>query len=80
MEVDTHKCGEYAIECRKMLVIADPSSVRDLEAQHWAQSKHRLRHIALVMGMPVPTDQNFGVGWGVANGGGLGFAILDRCR
>jgi len=50
------------------LVITDASLIESLESQHSGQTKHRLRRMPLVMGMPVSVNQNFDVNAGVVNG------------
>lgn len=45
----------------------DPALIQKLEEQHTGQTKHRLRHILLVIGMPVVINQNFDVSAGVVN-------------
>ena len=58
----------HAVDTYKRSVITDPELIEGLEAQHSGQTKHRLRRIPLVLGMPVSINQNFDVRAGVVNG------------
>jgi len=58
----------HATDTHKKSVITDPALIATLESQHSRQTKHRLRRIPLVMGMPVAVNQNFDVNAGVVNG------------
>lgn len=61
-------CWYDAIDTHKTSKITDPELVKALETQHSGQTKHRLRRIPLVIGMPVSINQNFDVKAGVVNG------------
>ena len=58
----------HAIDTHKKSVITDETLIENLEGQHSGQTKHRLRWIPLVIGMPVSINQNFDVNAGVVNG------------
>ena len=58
----------HAIDTHKKSLITDPAVVESLEGQHSGQTKHRLRRVPLVLGMPVAVNQNFDVRAGVVNG------------
>ena len=58
----------HAIDTHKKNLITDPALIESLEAQHSGQTKHRLRRVPLVIGMPVAVNQNFDVRGGVVNG------------
>jgi hypothetical protein len=58
----------HARDTHKKALITDPELVETLESQHSGQTKHWLRRIPLVMGMPVSINQNFDVKAGVVNG------------
>ena len=58
----------HAIDTHKKAVITDETLIESLESQHSGRTKHRLRRIPLVMGMPVSINQNFDVNAGVVNG------------
>ena len=65
------------IDTHKKATITDPALIKKLEVQHSGQTKHRLRRIPLVIGMPVAINQNFDVRAGVVNGG---YGILRKIR
>ena len=67
----------HAIDVHKKAVVSDPSLIEKLEGQHSGQTKHRLRRIPLVVGMPVAINQNFDVAAGVVNGS---HGVLRRIR
>ena len=58
----------HAVDTHKKSVIVDDALINALECQHSGQTKHRLRRIPLVIGMPVAVNQNFDVHAGVVNG------------
>ena len=58
----------HAVDMHKRVEIKDAGLIEKLEKQHSGQTKHRLRRIPLVMGMPVSINQNFDVRAGVVNG------------
>jgi hypothetical protein len=58
----------HAIDKHKRAVVTDLALIEKLESQHSGQTKHRLRRIPLVVGMPVAINQNFDVAAGVVNG------------
>ena len=58
----------HAVDTHRRSVITDPALIEALEGQNSGQTKHRLRRIPLVMGMPVSINQNFDVSAGVVNG------------
>jgi len=58
----------HAVDTHKKSVITDRALIENLESQHSGQTKHRLRRIPLVIGMPVSINQNFDVSAGVVNG------------
>ena len=58
----------HAIDTHRKVTIRDAALIEKLEAQHSGQTKHRLRTIPLVLGMPVAINQNFDVAAGVVNG------------
>ena len=58
----------HAVDTHKKSKITDASLIESLEAQHSGLTKHRLRKIPLVMGMPVAINHNFDVRAGVVNG------------
>ena len=58
----------HAIDSHRKVVIKDASLIEKLEGQNSGQTKHRLRTIPLVIGMPVVINQNFDVSAGVVNG------------
>ena len=58
----------HAVDTHKKAVVTDPALIEKLESQHSGQTKHRLRRIPLVIGMPVAVNQNFDVAAGVVNG------------
>ena len=58
----------HAIDTHKKSLITDPALIESLESQHSGQTKHRLRRVPLVLGMPVAINQNFDVRAGVVNG------------
>jgi len=58
----------HAVDTHKKAVITDGTVIENLEGQHSGQTKHRLRRIPLVIGMPVSINQNFDVSAGVVNG------------
>ena len=58
----------HAIDTHKRATVTDPDLIKKLESQHSGQTKHRLRRIPLVIGMPVAINQNFDVAAGVVNG------------
>ena len=49
-------------------VVTEPALIQKLEEHHSGLTKHRLRRIPLVIGMPVSINQNFDVCAGVVNG------------
>ena len=53
------------------------SVIEKLEEQHSGQTKHRLRRIPLVVGMPVVINQNPDVAAGVVNGS---YGFLRKIR
>ena len=58
----------HAIDMHDKKVVGDTALIKKLEEQHSGQTKHRLRRIPLVIGMPVAVNQNFDVAAGVVNG------------
>lgn len=58
----------HAFDTHKKRPITEPDLMKKLEEQHSGQTKHRLRHIPLVIGMPVAINQNFDVAAGIVNG------------
>lgn len=58
----------HAIDTHRKTTIKDSALIEKLEEQHSGQTKHRLRTIPLVVGMPVAINQNFDVAAGVVNG------------
>jgi hypothetical protein len=58
----------HAIDTHKKAVVTDQALIEKLEDQHSGQTKHRLRRIPLIVGMPVAVNQNFDVAAGVVNG------------
>jgi hypothetical protein len=58
----------HAIDTHKKSRVTDTALIEKLEEQHSGQTKHRLRRIPLVIGMPVAINQNFDVAAGVVNG------------
>ena len=58
----------HALDMHNRAVITDQALIEKLEEQHSGQTKHRLRRIPLVVGMPVAINQNFDVAAGVVNG------------
>ena len=58
----------HAIDTHKKSLITDRTLIESLEGQHSGQTKHRLRRVPLVLGMPVAINQNFDVRAGVVNG------------
>ena len=58
----------HARDTHKRKVVKDAELIECLEAQHSGQTKHRMRRIPLVIGMPVAVNQNFDVNAGVVNG------------
>ena len=58
----------HAIDTHRKATITDPALIEKLESQHSGQTKHRLRRIPLVIGMPVAVNQNSDVKAGVVNG------------
>ena len=58
----------HAIDLHKNAVVTDNDLIEKLEQQHSGQTKHRLRRIPLVVGMPVAINHNFDVAAGVVNG------------
>lgn len=58
----------HAVDTHQRSTITDPALIQKLEDQHSGQTKHRLRRIPLVIGMPVAINQNFDVAAGVVNG------------
>lgn len=67
----------HAIDTHQKVQISDPALIRKLEDQNSGQTKHRLRKIPLVIGMPVAINQNFDVAAGVVNGS---HGILRKIR
>jgi len=67
----------HAIDTHRRSVITDAALILKLEGQHSGQTKHRLRRIPLVIGMPVAINHNFDVAAGVVNGS---FGFLRRIR
>lgn len=57
-----------ALDMHKRSKINDRALIENLEKQHSGQTKHRLRRILFVIGMPVLINQNFDVKAGVVNG------------
>jgi hypothetical protein len=58
----------HAVDTHRKSVITDAELIEILESQHSGQTKHRLRRIPLVVGMPVSINQNFDVNAGIVNG------------
>ena len=58
----------HAVDTHKKSKINDLALIEKLESQNSGQTKHRLRRIPLVIGMPVAINQNFDVTAGVVNG------------
>lgn len=58
----------HAVDTHKRTVITDAALIENLEGQHSGETKHRLRRVPLVVGMPVAVNQNFDVRAGVVNG------------
>ena len=58
----------HAVDTHNKSKINDPALIEKLESQNSGQTKHRLRRIPLVIGMPVAINQNFDVAAGVVNG------------
>lgn len=67
----------HAIDTHRKSMITDPGLIQKLEEQHSGQTKHRLRRIPLVIGMPVAVNQNFDVAAGVVNGS---YGFLRKVR
>lgn len=67
----------HAIDTHKRSLVTDLELVKELEEQHSGQTKHRLRCIPLVLGMPVSINQNFDVAVGVVNGS---YGTLNKIR
>jgi hypothetical protein len=67
----------HAVDTHNRAVITDRALIEKLEEQHSGQTKHRLRRIPLVVGMPVAVNQNFDVAAGVVN---RSCGILRRIR
>jgi hypothetical protein len=67
----------HAIDTHRKAKITDASLIQKLEEQHSGQTKHRLRKIPLVIGMPVAVNHNFDVPAGVVNGS---YGILRKIR
>ena len=67
----------HAIDTHQKAVVTDRALIERLETQDSGQTKHRLRRIPLVLGMPVAVNQNFDVAAGVVNGS---YGILRRIR
>jgi hypothetical protein len=67
----------HAIDTHCKAIITDVALIEKLEEQHSGQTKHRLRRIPLVIGMPVAINQNFDVAAGVVNGS---YGFLRRIR
>ena len=66
MDVQLHWYHAWDTHRRKK--ITDTTLIQKLEEQHSGQTKHRLRKIPLIIGMPVSINQNFDVPAGVVNG------------
>ena len=58
----------HATDIHKKSRIRDKCLIESLEGQHSRQTKHRLRRIPLVLGMPVSINQNFDMRARVVNG------------
>lgn len=58
----------YVINTHCRALVADPALIQKLEEQHSGQTKHRLRRMPLVIGMPIAINQNFDVTASVVNG------------
>jgi hypothetical protein len=67
----------HAVDMHNRAVVTDQALIKKLEEQHSGQTKHRLRQIPLVVGMPVAINQNFDVAAGVVNGS---YGILRKIR
>lgn len=59
-----------SVDMFRKSIITDSALVESLESQHSGQTKHRLRRLPLVMGMPVAINRDFDVKAGVVNGSG----------
>ena len=67
----------HAVDTHRKSVVTDATLIEKLEGQHSGQTKHKLRRIPLVIGMPVAINHNFDVAAGVVNGN---YGILRRIR